>query len=111
MAKNKKSLLSKQNDLYYENCPGCKVEKRKAENPNLPWLHFFFIWIITLSSCMLILYFLLFLHFILILGFLFILFGYLEFDVFLSFLKGYDHDFGWKEIYDLRSLNFVSFHL
>ncbi|CAO2831397.1 unnamed protein product [Amaranthus hypochondriacus] len=50
MAENKESLLSKQNVYYYENCPGCKVEKRKAENPNLPWLHFFYIWIITLSS-------------------------------------------------------------
>uniref|UniRef100_A0A803LZR6 Major facilitator superfamily (MFS) profile domain-containing protein n=1 Tax=Chenopodium quinoa TaxID=63459 RepID=A0A803LZR6_CHEQI len=49
MAEKKAPLLLK--DYYYnEDCAGCQVEKRKAENPNLPWLHFFFIWIITLCS-------------------------------------------------------------
>uniref|UniRef100_A0A803LTA8 Major facilitator superfamily (MFS) profile domain-containing protein n=1 Tax=Chenopodium quinoa TaxID=63459 RepID=A0A803LTA8_CHEQI len=49
MAEKKAPLLLK--DYYYnEDCAGCQVEKRKAENPNLPLLHFFFIWIITLCS-------------------------------------------------------------
>ncbi|KAL2895677.1 hypothetical protein RDABS01_000675 [Bienertia sinuspersici] len=50
MAENKEPLLLKQNYFYYANCPGCEVDKRKAENPNLPWVNFFYIWIITLSS-------------------------------------------------------------
>lgn len=50
MAENKEPLLNK--NYYYddENCPGCKIDKRKAENPNLPWIPFFFIWIITLCA-------------------------------------------------------------
>ena len=58
MAENNEPLLLTKEDSgkkkekydYYENCPGCQVEKSKAENTNVPWLQFFFIWIITLAS-------------------------------------------------------------
>uniref|UniRef100_A0A0D3GMZ7 Major facilitator superfamily (MFS) profile domain-containing protein n=1 Tax=Oryza barthii TaxID=65489 RepID=A0A0D3GMZ7_9ORYZ len=36
---------------YWEGCPGCAVERRKAENPGVPYLQFFHIWIIILVSC------------------------------------------------------------
>ncbi|KAK9664491.1 hypothetical protein RND81_14G046200 [Saponaria officinalis] len=52
MEENKEYLLNKQEIYYHENCPGCKIDRRKAECSNVPWLHFFFIWIITLSSCL-----------------------------------------------------------
>ncbi|KAH9617092.1 hypothetical protein KSS87_006927 [Heliosperma pusillum] len=52
MAENREALLLKKQVKYHEKCPGCKVDRRKAENPNIPWLHFFFIWIITLCSCL-----------------------------------------------------------
>uniref|UniRef100_A0A0E0DS29 Major facilitator superfamily (MFS) profile domain-containing protein n=1 Tax=Oryza meridionalis TaxID=40149 RepID=A0A0E0DS29_9ORYZ len=37
---------------YWEGCPGCAVERRKAENPGVPYLQFFHIWIIILVSCL-----------------------------------------------------------
>ncbi|XP_057547564.1 protein ZINC INDUCED FACILITATOR-LIKE 1-like [Amaranthus tricolor] len=60
MAENNEPLLLTKEDSgkkkekydYYENCPGCQVEKSKAENTNVPWLQFFFIWIITLASAL-----------------------------------------------------------
>ncbi|KAJ8434734.1 hypothetical protein Cgig2_012655 [Carnegiea gigantea] len=49
MAEEREALLL--NDCYYyENCPGCKVKKRKAQKSNPPWLHFFFIWVVTLCA-------------------------------------------------------------
>ncbi|KAH9603317.1 hypothetical protein KSS87_013413 [Heliosperma pusillum] len=50
MAENEEALLLKQQVKYEENCPGCKVDRRKADNPNIPWLHFSFVWIITLCA-------------------------------------------------------------
>ncbi|KAL9240062.1 hypothetical protein vseg_014323 [Gypsophila vaccaria] len=52
MGDNRETLLVKQEVYYYDNCPGCKVDKRKAQNPNIPWIHFFFIWIVTLTSAL-----------------------------------------------------------
>lgn len=50
MAEEREALLLKDDYYYYENCPGCKVERRKAQNSNPPWLHFFFIWVATLCA-------------------------------------------------------------
>lgn len=47
MADNKKPLLNKE---YIENCKGCQIERRKAQDPHIPWHHFFFIWVITLTA-------------------------------------------------------------
>ena len=33
-----------------EKCSGCQIERRKAEDPNIPWSNFVFIWVITLTS-------------------------------------------------------------
>ncbi|KAL9240063.1 hypothetical protein vseg_014324 [Gypsophila vaccaria] len=52
MGDNRETLLVKQEVYYYENCPGCKVDRRKAHNTNIPWIHFFFIWIVTLTSAL-----------------------------------------------------------
>ncbi|KAK9725887.1 hypothetical protein RND81_05G175600 [Saponaria officinalis] len=52
MGEIRETLLVKQEVYYHKNCPGCKVDKRKAENPNIPWIHFFFVWIITLSTAL-----------------------------------------------------------
>uniref|UniRef100_A0A0D9WW66 Major facilitator superfamily (MFS) profile domain-containing protein n=1 Tax=Leersia perrieri TaxID=77586 RepID=A0A0D9WW66_9ORYZ len=38
--------------VYWEGCPGCAAEKRKEENPGIPYLQFFRIWIIILVSCL-----------------------------------------------------------
>ncbi|KAF0909097.1 hypothetical protein E2562_031353 [Oryza meyeriana var. granulata] len=43
-------LLEKTTNL--EGCPGCAAERRKAENPGIPYLQFFHIWIIILVSCL-----------------------------------------------------------
>lgn len=51
MAEQREALLLK-DYYYYENCPGCKVEKRKAQKSNPPWLHFFFIWVVTLCAAL-----------------------------------------------------------
>uniref|UniRef100_A0A0E0LHT8 Major facilitator superfamily (MFS) profile domain-containing protein n=1 Tax=Oryza punctata TaxID=4537 RepID=A0A0E0LHT8_ORYPU len=37
---------------YWEGCPGCAAERRKAENPGIPYMLFFHIWIIILVSCL-----------------------------------------------------------
>ncbi|XP_057520270.1 protein ZINC INDUCED FACILITATOR-LIKE 1-like [Amaranthus tricolor] len=35
-----------------EKCSGCQIERRKAEDPNIPWSNFVFIWVITLTSAL-----------------------------------------------------------
>ncbi|KAK4285256.1 hypothetical protein QN277_001982 [Acacia crassicarpa] len=35
---------------YYENCPGCKVDRAKQTTPGPPVKHFFNIWVITFCS-------------------------------------------------------------
>ncbi|KAL3533352.1 hypothetical protein ACH5RR_006873 [Cinchona calisaya] len=37
---------------YYENCPGCKIERVKCSNAGLPLKHLFFIAIVTLSAAL-----------------------------------------------------------
>lgn len=39
-------------NYYYENCPGCKVDRRKAEDPNPPYLHFSFIFAVGLAAAL-----------------------------------------------------------
>jgi hypothetical protein len=36
---------------YYDGCPGCAVDRRKAESTGIPYKLFFHIWIINLVSC------------------------------------------------------------
>ena len=43
-------LLKETENYYYENCPGCKVDRRKAQDPNPPYIHFSFIFAVALAS-------------------------------------------------------------
>ncbi|KAK3136059.1 hypothetical protein QOZ80_5BG0427480 [Eleusine coracana subsp. coracana] len=45
-------LLEEKPQVYVDGCPGCAVDRRKAENPGIPYKHFFHIWIIILVSCL-----------------------------------------------------------
>uniref|UniRef100_A0A0A9B1X1 Uncharacterized protein n=1 Tax=Arundo donax TaxID=35708 RepID=A0A0A9B1X1_ARUDO len=45
-------LLGKKPKVYFDGCPGCPVDRRKAEDPGIPYRHFFHIWIIILVSCL-----------------------------------------------------------
>ncbi|XP_062196912.1 protein ZINC INDUCED FACILITATOR-LIKE 1-like [Phragmites australis] len=36
--------------VYLEGCPGCAVDRRKAENPGIPYGSFIYIWIVTLCT-------------------------------------------------------------
>ncbi|XP_062202867.1 protein ZINC INDUCED FACILITATOR-LIKE 1-like isoform X2 [Phragmites australis] len=38
--------------VYFNGCPGCAVDRWKAENPGVPYRHFFHIWIIILVCCL-----------------------------------------------------------
>ncbi|PIA48400.1 hypothetical protein AQUCO_01400777v1 [Aquilegia coerulea] len=42
--------LLKKNKVYYENCPGCKVDRRKDTYEGIPIKEFFYIWIVILCS-------------------------------------------------------------
>ncbi|XP_048569791.1 protein ZINC INDUCED FACILITATOR-LIKE 1-like [Triticum urartu] len=38
--------------LYVEGCPGCAIDRRKAENPDIPYSSFLYVWVITLSTAL-----------------------------------------------------------
>ncbi|XP_037421785.1 protein ZINC INDUCED FACILITATOR-LIKE 1-like [Triticum dicoccoides] len=38
--------------LYVEGCPGCAIDRRKAENPGIPYSSFLYVWVITLSTAL-----------------------------------------------------------
>jgi hypothetical protein len=44
-------LLVGKPKVYFNGCPGCANDRRKAENPGIPYGQFFHIWIIILVSC------------------------------------------------------------
>nr|CAB3456725.1 unnamed protein product [Digitaria exilis] len=45
-------LLERKPRVYFDGCPGCAVERRKAENSGVPYWQFFHIWIVILVSCL-----------------------------------------------------------
>ncbi|KAG2555682.1 hypothetical protein PVAP13_8NG021800 [Panicum virgatum] len=45
-------LLEKKPEVYFDGCPGCAMDRRKAENPGIPYVLFFHMWIINLVTCM-----------------------------------------------------------
>ncbi|CAO2143178.1 unnamed protein product [Urochloa humidicola] len=45
-------LLEKPHAVYFDGCPGCAMDRRKAENPGIPYGLFFHTWIINLASCL-----------------------------------------------------------
>lgn len=47
------SEVSKNKEIeYYEDCNGCQLERRKAQNTDIPWVHYLFIWVITLAAAL-----------------------------------------------------------
>ncbi|ONK61504.1 uncharacterized protein A4U43_C08F30590 [Asparagus officinalis] len=36
--------------VYFENCPGCRIDQKKNANTGLPYKEFFYVWIITLAT-------------------------------------------------------------
>ncbi|VAI03090.1 unnamed protein product [Triticum turgidum subsp. durum] len=38
--------------LCVEGCPGCAIDRRKAENPGIPYSSFLYVWVITLSTAL-----------------------------------------------------------
>ncbi|KAF9592747.1 hypothetical protein IFM89_017317 [Coptis chinensis] len=50
MKMEKEALLVKK-VVYYENCPGCQVDKRKETQTGIPIKDFFFVWIVVFCNC------------------------------------------------------------
>lgn len=36
--------------VYFDGCPGCAVDRRKAANPGVPYGYFLYVWIVTLCT-------------------------------------------------------------
>lgn len=36
--------------VYYEKCPGCRVDRWKATSTGMPYKQFFYVWLVTLST-------------------------------------------------------------
>ena len=49
--------------VYYDDCPGCKIEKRKDTDSRIPWKTLISIWIIVLCIGNLFYYFCFFIPF------------------------------------------------
>jgi hypothetical protein len=45
-------LLETNPQVYFDGCPGCAMELRKAANPGIPYRLFFHIWIIIFVNSM-----------------------------------------------------------
>ncbi|OAY78910.1 putative peptide/nitrate transporter [Ananas comosus] len=43
-------LEEKMQRRYYENCPGCRQDRKNAAHPGIPYRDFFYIWLVTLCS-------------------------------------------------------------
>lgn len=43
----KETLLEKE---YFEDCPGCKVDKHKALQQGVPYKELFIIWVVVLAT-------------------------------------------------------------
>ncbi|XP_017983120.1 PREDICTED: probable peptide/nitrate transporter At3g43790 isoform X1 [Theobroma cacao] len=51
MEENTTSLLEREVE-YYENCPGCKMDRLKQEQTGVPYKHLSFIWIVCLCTAL-----------------------------------------------------------
>ncbi|XVE79735.1 hypothetical protein DITRI_Ditri14bG0080700 [Diplodiscus trichospermus] len=50
MEENRTSLLQSEKEEYYENCPGCKMDRIKQKQTGVPYKHLSFIWIVSLCT-------------------------------------------------------------
>ncbi|KAK9733086.1 hypothetical protein RND81_04G042500 [Saponaria officinalis] len=46
---NKIALLEK---VYYDDCPGCKMDKRKDTQLDVPWITLIYVWVIVLCNAL-----------------------------------------------------------
>lgn len=47
MTERRATLLEK---VYFEGCPGCKQDRKKAASSGIPYREFFYVWIVTLCA-------------------------------------------------------------
>ncbi|KAJ0985251.1 hypothetical protein J5N97_003607 [Dioscorea zingiberensis] len=54
MEENQEPLLRRNNKskLYFHGCPGCQLDQRLEAKPGIPYLEFFYVWIITLCTAL-----------------------------------------------------------
>lgn len=53
MAEVREGLLQKKNKVdYYENCPGCKIDKLKETTPGPPFKHLLYVFIVVLAAAL-----------------------------------------------------------
>ncbi|XP_066339212.1 protein ZINC INDUCED FACILITATOR-LIKE 1-like isoform X3 [Miscanthus floridulus] len=45
-------FLETKPQVYFDGCPGCVMDRRKAENPGIPYRLFLHVWIIIFVSCL-----------------------------------------------------------
>ena len=51
MAEINEVLLKKKDKVeYYQNCPGCNIDKLKESSHGLPYKHLFFLFIVVLAA-------------------------------------------------------------
>lgn len=48
MAGNNEPLLKKK--VYFDNCPGCKQDRKNEASLGIPYKEFFYVWIVTLCT-------------------------------------------------------------
>ncbi|KAM0936563.1 putative major facilitator superfamily, MFS transporter superfamily [Dioscorea sansibarensis] len=51
MAENKEPLLSKRK-VYFDDCPGCRLEQHIDTKPGIPYIEFLYVWIVTLCTAL-----------------------------------------------------------
>lgn len=52
MESKREPLLSKDESFEsYEDCPGCKIDRMKRDNADIPYKNLMFVWIVVLAAC------------------------------------------------------------
>ncbi|KAG6472159.1 hypothetical protein ZIOFF_069616 [Zingiber officinale] len=49
MSENREPLLNPK-VYFFDDCPGCKQDRKKESNPGIPYKEFFYVWIVTLCT-------------------------------------------------------------
>ncbi|XP_074574907.1 putative peptide/nitrate transporter At3g43790 isoform X2 [Curcuma longa] len=51
MTENREPLLNPK-VYFFDDCPGCKQDRKKESNPGIPYKEFFYVWIVTLCTAL-----------------------------------------------------------
>ncbi|KAG6472160.1 hypothetical protein ZIOFF_069617 [Zingiber officinale] len=51
MPENREPLLNSK-VYFFDDCPGCKQDRKKESNPGIPYKEFFYVWIVTLCTAL-----------------------------------------------------------